>query len=96
MMENGHFGLHRRASMALGQLSDTERARIAEQLDALADLPPSEWPARIVKRADVATTLYLISVDNSLRLLIAAPDGQAPEVVDIVRHEMLEQFAKAK
>lgn len=49
-----------------------------------------------MKRADVATTLYLISVDESLRLLIAAPEGQAPEVVDIVRHETLEEFARAK
>jgi hypothetical protein len=95
-MENGHFGLHRRASMALGQLSDVDQARIMEQLEALAELPPSKWPARIVKRADVATTLYLVAVDNSLRLLIAAPEGQAPEVMDIVRHETLEQFAKAK
>jgi hypothetical protein len=95
-MENGHLRLHRRASMALGQLPDIEQVRIRERLEALADLPPSEWPARIVKRTDVATTLYMISVDDSLRLLIAAPEGQDPEVVDIVRHETLEQFATAK
>ncbi len=95
-MENGHVRLHRRASMALGQLPDIEQARVMERLQSLAELPPSAWPARIVKRADVQTTLYLISVDDSLRLLIAAPEGQAPEVVDIVRHETLEQFATAK
>ena len=82
--------------MALVQLPDIEQARIMERLESLAHLPPSQWPARIVNRADVATTLYLISVDESLRLLIAAPEGQAPEVVDIVRHETLEQFATAK
>ena len=80
----------------MGQLPDIEQARVMQRLEALADLPPSEWPARIVKRADVATTLYLISVDESLRLLIAAPAGHVPVVVDIVRHEMLEQFAGAK
>jgi hypothetical protein len=95
-MENGHFRIHRRASMALGQLSDVDQARIVERLESLAELPPSKWPAKIVKRADVPTTLYMISVDNSLRLLVSAPEGQAPEVVDIVRHETLEQFAKAK
>jgi hypothetical protein len=31
-----------------------------------------------------------------LRVLIAAPDGRAPEVMDIVRHETLQQFAKAE
>jgi hypothetical protein len=95
-MENGHLGLHRRASMALGQLPDIEQARVIERLEALNDLPPNEWPARIVKRADVATILYLISVDDSLRLLIAAPEGQPPEVMDIVRHETLQQFANVK
>ena len=95
-MENGHFGMHRRASMALGQLSDVDQARVMERLESLAKLPRSKWPAKIVKRADVPTTLYMISVDNSLRLLVTAPEGQGPEVVDIVRHETLEQFAKAK
>jgi hypothetical protein len=95
-MENGHFALHRRASMTLGQLPDIEQARVMERLETLADIPPSRWPARIVKRAGVAATLYLVSVDDSLRLLISAPEGQAPEVMDIVRHETLEQFANAK
>jgi hypothetical protein len=95
-MGNGRFGFHRRASIALGQLSDAEQAKILEQLDTIAHTPPSEWPARIVKRKDVATPLYLIRVDNSLRALISAPKGHVPEVVDIVRHETLQQFAKTE
>jgi len=95
-MEIGRLEFHRRASMALGQLSDAEQARVLERLGALAEISPSDWPARVVKRVDVATPLYLIRVDNSLRVLIAAPEGRAPEVVDIVRHETLQQFAKAE
>jgi len=95
-MEIGRFGVHRRASTVLGQLSDAERARVLKRLVALSDVPPSKWQARVVKRVDVATPLYLIRVDKSLRVLIAAPEGRAPEVVDIVRHETLQQFAKSE
>jgi hypothetical protein len=95
-MEVGRFGFHRRAFMTLGALSDAEQAEIMERLKELGDKPPSDWPARVLKRAGVATPLYLIRVDNSLRLLIAAPEDEAPEVVDIVRHEALQQFAKVE
>jgi hypothetical protein len=95
-MEIGRFRFHRRASMALGQLSDGDQAKVLEQIETLADSPPSKWPARVVQRVDVAMPLYLIQVDNSLRVLIAASEGRAPEVVDIVRHETLQQFAKAE
>jgi mRNA-degrading endonuclease RelE of RelBE toxin-antitoxin system len=95
-MEIGRFGFHRRASMTLAALSDAEQAKVLDRLKELADKPPSDWPARVVKRADVGTQLYLIRVDNSLRVLIDAPEDGAPEVVDIVRHEALQQFAKAE
>jgi len=95
-MEIGRFGFHRRAFMTLGGLSDAEQAKVLDRLKELADIPPSDWPARVLKRVDVATPLYLIQVDNSLRVLIAAPEDRAPEVVDIVRHETLQQFAKAE
>jgi len=91
-----HIGFHRRASMALSQLTDAEQARVLERLKAIADIPPTEWPARVVRRVDVSTPLFLVRVDHSLRVLISAPDGHVPEVLDIVRHETLEQFAKAE
>jgi hypothetical protein len=95
-MENSGFGYHRRAFMALGELSDAERAAVLERLEALSELPPRDWQARVVRRPGIATPLYLIRIDNSLRVLIAAPEGRAPEVVDIVRHETLQQFATAE
>src|SRR5262249_7303193 len=95
-MEKKGFGFHRRAFMALGELPDAERVAVLERLEALSEIPPPHWPARVVRRAGVATPLYLIRIDDSLRVLIAAPEGRAPEVVDIVRHETLQQFATAE
>ena len=66
------------------------------RLASLAHLPPSEWPARVVRRPDVAEPLYMIPVDGGWRVLISAPAGQDPEVVDIVHHETLCQFAGAR
>jgi hypothetical protein len=95
-MESNGFGFHRRAFMALGELSDAERAAVLERLEALSRIPPRDWHARVVRRAGSATPLYLIRIDDSLRVLIAAPEGRAPEVVDVVRHETLQQFATAE
>jgi len=95
-MEIGRFGFHRRAFMALGELTEAEQAAVLGRLAALANIPSHDWHARVVKRPGVATPLYLIRVDESLRALIAAPEGRNPEVVDIVRHETLEQFARAE
>ena len=45
--KNGHFGLHRRASMTLGQLPDFEQARVMQRLAA-----PRESSAERVARAN--------------------------------------------
>jgi mRNA-degrading endonuclease RelE of RelBE toxin-antitoxin system len=95
-METRGFDFHRRAFMALGELSESEQAAIRERLEALSETPPRDWHARVVRRAGVATPLYLIRIDDSLRVLIAAFDGRAPQVVDIVRHETLQHFATSE
>jgi hypothetical protein len=95
-MEAGGFRLHYRAFVALSQLPEVDQAAIRARLASLADLPPSEWPARVIRRQDVAEPLYMIPVDGGWRVLISAPAGQDPEVVDIVHHETLRQFAGAK
>lgn len=95
-MEAGGFRLHYRAFVALSQLPDGDQAAIRARLASLAGLPPSEWPARVIRRPDVAEPLYLIPVEGGWRVLISAPAGQDPEVVDIVHHETLRQFAGAR
>ena len=95
-MEAGGFRLHYRAFVILSQLPEADQAAIRERLASLANRPPSEWPARAVRRPDVAEPLYMILLDNGWRILIAAPAGEDPEVVDIVHHETLRQFAGAR
>ena len=53
-MENSGFGFHRRAFIALGQFPDAEQAAVLARLEALSDLPPSDWPARVVRRPGFA------------------------------------------
>jgi hypothetical protein len=36
-----------------------------------------------------------VPVNDSLRVIVWAADGHKPEVMDIVRHETLESFAKS-
>ena len=44
----------------------------------------------------MAESLYMIPVDGGWRIFIAAPAGQDPEVVDVVHHETLREFAGAR
>jgi hypothetical protein len=85
-----------RAFVALSQMSEADQMAIRARLESLAHLPPSAWPARVIRRPDVAEPLYMIPVDGGWRVLISAPAGQDPEVVDIVHHETLRQFAGAR
>ena len=94
-MDIAGFGLHYRAFNALSQLPEADQAAIRARLETLADLPPSEWPAREVRRPGVSETLYVIPVDDGWRILISSRPGRTPEVADIVHHETLQWVAGA-
>jgi hypothetical protein len=94
-MEVGSYKFHRRAFTALNQLADDEQAQVLESLAELADRPAAEWPAARARRLPGDQPLYLVRVNDSLRAIVRAADGQGPDVMDIVRHETLESFAKA-
>ena|SRR5438270_13656700 len=94
-MEIGSFKLHRRALWAFQQLEADEQARVRERLMSLGDTPPAQWPAGLARRLRGEQPLYLVPVDESLRLFVGTEDGQPPEVLDIVRQETLDFFAQA-
>ena len=94
-MAVGTYKFHRRASAALNQLTDDEQAQVLEKLAALVSSPAGEWSATQVKRLPGNQSLYLIPVNDSLRVIVRADAGQEPEVLDLVRHETLDFFAKA-
>jgi hypothetical protein len=81
--------------MALNQLADDEQAKVLETLAGLVDTPVDQWPAEQAKRLPGDPALYLVRIDDSLRAIVSAADGQEPEVMAIVRRETLEFFAKS-
>ncbi len=95
-MEIGRFAFHRRALAALDQLPAPDQARILDRLAALAGQPLDHWPPRIVEKLKSDPDLYLIRIDDSLRAIVRSPEGEDAEVLDVVRHETLERFAKVK
>jgi hypothetical protein len=95
MMEVGNYRFHRRALGALNQLTGDEQTQVLEALTALAGTPTEQWPAAQVKKLPGDESLYLVRVNDSLRLIVRATAGQEPEVLDIVLHETLEFFARA-
>jgi len=94
-MQLGSYKFHRRAFTALHQLPAEEQAQVLETLAALTDAPAAVWPADQAKRLPGSQPLYLVRVNDSLRAIVRAADGQEPEVMDVVRHETLETFTKA-
>jgi hypothetical protein len=95
MMEVGSYKFHRRALAALNQLAGDEQAQVLEALAALVDTPAARWPVAQAKRLPGDQSLYLVPVNDSLRAIVRAADGQEPEVMDVVRHETLESFTQA-
>jgi hypothetical protein len=94
-MEIGRFKFHRRASTAFNELSSGDQARVLESVAPLAGTPLQQWPPRMVKKLRSDPDLYLLRIDDSLRAIVRAPEGIDPEILDLVRHETLESFAKA-
>jgi hypothetical protein len=94
-MEVGKYTLHRRAMTALHQLPGDEQAAVLENLASLVTVPVADWPSFGVKKLPAEAALYLFNVNDSLRAILSAADGQQPEILDIVRHETLQSFAQA-
>src|SRR5436309_2550664 len=91
-MEVTNYKFHRRALAALNQLPADEQAQVLERLASLVDTLPAQWPAAQAKRLPGDPLLYLVRVNDSLRIIVRATEGQEPEVMDLVRHETLESF----
>ncbi len=93
-MEVGSYCFHRRALAAFHQLADEEQAQVLEGLASLVDVPAIQWTAAQAKRLPGDQSLYLVRINDSLRMIVRAVEGQKPEVMDMVRHETLESFTK--
>ncbi len=94
-MKVGPFELEYRAFIAFSQLSDAEQAALKERLESLANLPPSEWPARVVRRPGMLEPFYVLPVEPSLRVVFSARAGHVPVVEDIYRHDPSLQYANS-
>jgi hypothetical protein len=94
-MKVADFKLHRRALITYHQLTGEEQARVRETLETLAAIPTADWPKATTRKLPGDEPLYLVSVDDSLRLFVRASNSPPPEVEDIVRQERLDFFAAA-
>jgi hypothetical protein len=94
-MEVDKYRFHRRAMMAFHQLSSAEQAQLLERLTYLLALPFDTWSASGIEKLVSGASLYLLRVNDSLRVIFRSAEGQPVEVLDVVRHETLELFAAA-
>ncbi len=87
-MESGKYTLHRRAMMTLQQLPEDEQAAVRERLATLGDVPSAG-----IKKIAADQPLYLLRINDNLRVILRAVAGQPPEILEVVRQETLESFA---
>jgi hypothetical protein len=71
-MENGRYEFHRRAVLGFQQLEADEQAQVRESLASLVHIAAEEWPPAQVKRLPGEPPLYLVPVNDSLRLIVQA------------------------
>jgi hypothetical protein len=95
-MENGRFTLHHRVVSALSVLAPAEQKAIRAKLSKLAEVPLKHWPRWGATRISAEEPLYMARVDDSLRIILRAGEGEPPEAQDIVRHETLQWFRRAE
>jgi hypothetical protein len=94
-MPDFRFLLHHRALLAYNTLTRREREALEAAVAPLTDQAEDHWAALGATRLDTAESLFLVKVDKSLRAIVRPTEGGQPEVVDLVRHEMLERFFQA-
>lgn len=94
-MHVDNYRFHRRAVGAFYQLDADEQVQVRERLLSLDGTPATQWPAALAKRLPGDRPRYLVRVNDSLRAIIEAVEGQQPEVLDIVSQEALDFMAHA-
>lgn len=93
-MESNGYRWHRLARMKWYGLTPEDQTRVERFLDALSQVPVSQWPEGTVRPLPADHALSLIHIDHSLRAIAETADDHLGEVLDIVRQETLDAFAR--
>jgi hypothetical protein len=94
-MVPSRFLLHRRAQLGYSILTQTEREALEASIAPLLGLPEVQWQSARVARLEGEEPFYVVKVDDSLRALVRPTREGPPEVLDLVRHELLQRFFTA-
>ncbi|HZW34207.1 MAG TPA: hypothetical protein VFF52_26025 [Isosphaeraceae bacterium] len=88
------FPINHRAFMGYTTLTPEEQAAVQGAIEPLIDRPEQEWPAHGAIRLEYPEPVYFLKVDPSLRAYVQpTPDGR-PELLDLIRRELLEFLSK--
>lgn len=82
----------RLASTAIDQLAEHERFRLIEEVNALAALPPNQWPEEKLLLLEGDSPGYLLNGPLDLRIFLKPIEPEGVEILDIVREETLRHF----
>ncbi len=83
-----------RKEAATPQAEESAR-RTRETMQPGRDRLAIQWPEDLVRRLPGGPPRYLVRIDDSLRAIVEADEGQPLAVQDIVRQEALDFMAEA-
>ena len=93
-MDLGGYKWHRRAYGSYLNMETDERARVMERLKILATIPVEQWPAVWATLVPGDPGLYLVKIDDSLRVFLQTKADEPSEVMDFVHQGTLDLFRK--
>ncbi len=93
-MHTHRYTVNPRALLGYTSLTAPERNALESALDTLADLPEKKWRTAGAVPLGSAEPMYFLRLDDSLRAIIQPSAGGKPELLDLVRHELLEWMFK--
>jgi hypothetical protein len=92
-MEIEGFRVRRLADIMLYQLTPAEQEAVRASVRRLVGVPPAEWLARGARR--LADDRFALAAGPNLRVVLGVVPGGPPEVIDIVRQELIDELAGA-
>ena len=94
VMDVGNFKFGHLASRVFDQLPVRDQIEVTERLTMLQGLSRAKWSAKGIRKIP-NEPIYLFRVNKSLRAFLRVVDGEQPEVLDIVRQELLDYMANS-
>jgi hypothetical protein len=91
-MAHPRFLIHSGAQISYSLITEQEREAVDAAIAPLLKRPEKQWPRLGAVKLKSAKPLYLLHVDDSLRAIVQPNAEGQPELLYLVRQELLDNY----